>query len=73
MIRRVSVKTIAEKTNVAPSTLRNWIDEGILPAERDFRGWRWFPRPDETIQRVTDLIYGKVVDKELPKVKAGER
>lgn len=65
MIRRVSVKDIAEKTNVAPSTLRNWIDAGILPAERDFRGWRWFSNPDETIQRVQDLIYGKVIGEEL--------
>lgn len=73
MIRRVSIKDIAEKTNVSPSTLRNWCDEGILEAERDFRGWRWFPNPENTVRHVKQLLYSKIVDEELPKADAGER
>lgn len=37
MLRRTSIKDIAEKTNVSSSTLRNWCDEEILEAEKDFR------------------------------------
>ncbi len=59
MLRRTSIKDIASQTNVAPSTLRNWCDEGILEVERDFRGWRWFPNPDETIRKVKALLYGQ--------------
>ncbi len=67
MLRRTSIKDVAKKTNVSPSTLRNWCDEGILEVERDFRGWRWFPNPEVTVRRVQDLLYGKVTDEEVKK------
>ncbi|MBC8235910.1 hypothetical protein H8E77_40715 [bacterium] len=65
MTNRTTANDIAKSLGgiISADTLRNWVDEGVLPAERDFRGWRWFPKPEETIQRVQDLIYGKVVDK----------
>jgi len=44
---------------ISADTIRNWVDEGVLSAERDFRGWRWFPKPDETIRRVKALLYGQ--------------
>jgi transposase-like protein len=61
MVRRATIGDIASEVNVSPSTLRNWCDEGLLEHRRDFRGWRWFPNPSETIQRVQDLIYGRIV------------
>lgn len=61
MAKRATIVDIHRKINgiLTKKTLRNWVDQGILPAERDFRGWRWFPNPEETVQQVKDLLYGK--------------
>jgi len=68
MTKRATVTDIAKSLGgiISADTIRNWVDDGILPAEKDFRGWRWFPKPDETIQRVEELLYGK---QELDKLK----
>lgn len=61
MAKRATIIDIHRKLDgiITKKTLRNWVDKGILPAERDFRGWRWFPNPEETVQQVKDLLYGK--------------
>lgn len=73
MTNRATVNDIAKSLGgiISADTIRNWVDEGVLPAERDFRGWRWFPNPEKTIQRVQDLIYGKVVEEEFRDVETG--
>jgi len=62
MTNRATVNDIATSLGniISADTIRNWVDEGILPAERDFRGWRWFPKPDETIRKVQELLYGQL-------------
>ena len=61
MTNRATVNDIAQSLGniISADTIRNWVDEGVLPAERDFRGWRWFPNPDETIKKVEKLLYGQ--------------
>lgn len=61
MTNRATVNDIATSLGniISADTIRNWVDEGVLPAERDFRGWRWFPKPAETIRRVEELLYGQ--------------
>lgn len=53
-------KTIADRTNLHPNTIRNWADHGIITATRDFRGRRWFPKPEETIERIDALLNGEI-------------
>lgn len=67
---RAFPKEIAEATGLHPNTVRALVDKGLLDAERDYNGWRWFPRPEKTIQQVQDLIYGRFVDKELRNAEA---
>ena len=61
MIRRTSIKDIAKEVTVSPSTIRNWTDEGLIECKRDFRGWRWFENPVETIQKIQGMINGTII------------
>ncbi len=56
---RATVRDIAKMVDMHPNTIRNWTDAGIIECTRDFRGWRWFPNPDETIRKVKALLYGQ--------------
>ena len=56
----VTPKQIAEKTNLHPNTIRNWVDRGIITAQKDFRGRRWFPNPEQTVKRIQGLLSGKI-------------
>ncbi len=42
-IKRLTPYDIAREANVHPSTIRKWTDEGMLPNNRDVRGWRKYP------------------------------
>lgn len=59
-MERASVHHIAKATGLHSNTIRRWADTGILPCVRDFRNWRWFPRPLETLKRVEDLKNGRI-------------
>jgi len=61
MTNRVTANDIAKSLDgiISADTIRNWADAGIIQCTRDFRGWRWFPNPDETIRRVKALLYGQ--------------
>lgn len=61
---RTFVSEIARETGLHPQTIRSLVDKGKIQAVRDYNGWRWFPNPDETIQKVKDLLFGqpKTVD-----------
>lgn len=56
---RTFVSDIAQKVNLHPQTIRNLVDRGIIEASIDYNGWRWFPRPNETIRKVNELLYGQ--------------
>lgn len=56
---RAFPKEIAEATGLHPNTIRALVDKGLLDAERDYNGWRWFSNPDETIKKVNALLYGQ--------------
>jgi hypothetical protein len=64
MTNRTTPNDIAKSLNniVSADTIRNWVDAGILHAEKDFRGWRWFPNPEKTVRHVKQLLYSKIVD-----------
>lgn len=61
MTNRATVNDIVKSLGgiISADTVRNWVDAGILHAEKDFRGWRWFPKPEETIRRVEELLHGQ--------------
>lgn len=56
---RTFVSGIAKEVNLHPQTIRNLVNRGIIEAAIDYNGWRWFPKPDETIKRVEELLYGQ--------------
>lgn len=56
---RTFVSDIAKEVNLHPQTIRNLVDRGIIKASIDYNGWRWFPKPEETIRRVEELLYGQ--------------
>lgn len=56
----VTPKKIAEQTNLHPNTIRNWVDRGIITAQKDFRGRRWFPNPEQTVKRIQGLLNGDI-------------
>ncbi|MGB2987955.1 MAG: MerR family transcriptional regulator [Phycisphaerae bacterium] len=40
---RFTKKVILDRFGIAENTLRSWEEKGIIsPAERDWRGWRWY-------------------------------
>ena len=59
--QRATPQDIANKTKLHPNTIRNWADQGIIECKRDFRGWRWFPNPQETIDNVERLLNGEKI------------
>lgn len=65
-MERATVSEIATMTNLHPNTIRNYADKGIIKSKRDFRGWRFFPRPLETVRRINALLNGDIeLDKQL--------
>jgi len=65
-MERATVSEIAEMTKLHPNTIRNYADRGIIEARRDFRGWRFFPKPLETVKRINALLSGEIkLDKQL--------
>jgi predicted site-specific integrase-resolvase len=69
MTKRATVADVAQAVGniISPYTLRNWVDSGVLPAERDFRGTRWFPDKELAAKQVKDLLYGRVVTDDAKK------
>ena len=66
MKNRANIKEIAALVNIHPNTIRNWADKGIIESRRDFRGWRFFPKPLETVKRIQGLLNGEIhLDKDI--------
>lgn len=59
-MERANVSEIANMVGVHPNTIRNWADKGIIHSRRDFRGWRFFPKPLETVKRIQGLLNGEI-------------
>lgn len=57
---RTTVSDIAAITKLHPNTIRNYADRGIIESRRDFKGWRFFPRPLETVKRIQGLLDGDI-------------
>lgn len=57
---RATVGKIAAMTNLHPNTIRNYADKGIIESKRDFRGWRFFPHPLQTVRRINGLLNGEI-------------
>jgi hypothetical protein len=58
---RVTVRDIADMTNLHPNTIRNYADAGWIDCKKDFKGWRWFPNPLKTVKQIQGLINGETV------------
>jgi len=59
-MERATVSEIAMMTNLHPNTIRNYANRGIIKSKRDFRGWRFFPKPLETVRRIQGLLNGEI-------------
>ena len=59
-MKRCTVKEMSSLTGLHVNTIRRWADLGIIESRRDFRGWRFFPRPMETVRRVRGLLDGEI-------------
>lgn len=59
---RATVCDIAKAVDMHPNTIRNWTDKGLIEHKRDFRGWRWFEDPVETIRTVQMLLNGEKIE-----------
>lgn len=60
MLGKATPKDIADMAGIHPNTVRNWVDAGIIEAQKDFRGRRLFPKPLETVKRIRGLISGEI-------------
>lgn len=68
----VRCKEMANLTGLHGNTVRRWCDEGLIPYKRDFRGWRWFPEPDKTVERVRKLLNGEITADNTTRICAAE-
>ena len=59
-MQRATPAEIAEMVGVHPATIRRWADKGIIESRRDFRNWRFFPRPAQTVRRIRGLLNGDI-------------
>ena len=57
-MERATVSEIAEMTGLHDNTIRRYADRGIIESKRDFRGWRFFPEPLKTVERIRALLDG---------------
>ena len=53
---RATIKDIARMTGVNRVTIRRMADQGLLESVRDYNGWRIFPNPVETAEKVKLLM-----------------
>jgi DNA-binding transcriptional MerR regulator len=59
-MRRATVSDIAIMTGLHENTIRRYADRGLIESRRDFRNWRYFPDPTETVLRIRKLLDGDV-------------
>lgn len=59
-MERASVSYISRMTGLHGNTIRRWADRGLIRSKKDFRGWRFFPNPQETIERIRGLLNGDI-------------
>jgi DNA-binding transcriptional MerR regulator len=59
-MNRVTVQNMADMTGIHPSTVRRWCDIGLIECNKDFRGWRFFPEPEKTAERIKGLLAGEI-------------
>lgn len=59
-MRNATVKTVSELSGIHGNTIRRWADRGIIESKRDFRGWRFFPDPSATAERIRKLLNGEI-------------
>jgi len=58
--QRATVSDIAALTGLHANTIRNYADRQIINSKRDFRGWRFFPEPQKTVERIRGLLNGDI-------------
>jgi len=59
-MEQATVSDIATLTGLHQNTIRRYADRGIIKSKRDFRGWRFFPEPAKTVQRIKALLNGDI-------------
>jgi Mn-dependent DtxR family transcriptional regulator len=59
-MQRATVRTIADRVQCSPSTVRKLADEGYIESRRDYNGWRVFPHPEQTAETIRRLLLGEV-------------
>lgn len=57
---QTTVKDIAEMTGLNVNTVRRWADKGFIHSKRDYKGWRVFPDPMQTVKRINALLTGDI-------------
>ena len=58
-MERATVKDIADKVGVDRRTVTRWCNRGLIKCNRDFRNWRYFANPDETIRQIQQMLNGE--------------
>lgn len=53
-MRRITTSQAAYLMGVDKRTVCGWADKGVLSAERDYRGWRWFDEDEVLALRKED-------------------
>jgi len=55
-MKRITVKHIADETEVHSNTIRNWCDKGLISCKKTYNGIRWFPDKEKAIQQIKILL-----------------
>lgn len=60
-MEKLGIRDIAEMTGLHTNTIRRYADRGYIESKRDFRGWRHFPEPIKTIQKINAMLSGDLM------------
>lgn len=61
------ITKIAKLTNISPNTVRNYCDRGLIPCKKDFKGWRHFDNPLDTVMKIKQLQEGVITHEDCRK------
>ena len=50
---------IARLAGCHPKTIRKLADQGLIPSQKDYKGWRLFANPEQVSSLVQQLLTGQ--------------